>query len=434
MAAQNDARLALDRKVSKVLRDAWDDIRRARTERIASMLDDRRFADALQEIDKFDLSKAVAGHSRLIKTVADASFILGASQLGNDLVSTELSPVPAPIRNASKFFAQSLEISTVRFKERLRNIVEQARDEHDREQDRLYKAFSFDTVDQILDSATQKTGFAGIDIAGSLMNSRMANYGFTVEADLREIQFYQIRAILDSRTGDLDRLMNGRVFPVEVARRSTEQQFSASSAEELAQIAPFPSQKAVDIARYRNMTGAEMFGAGLHLPPYHPYCRCVIIPTNRTVELDDFPIEAPDNLGGPFDTHVGLTRLERLSRRRKDGTASDSGNFVLSAFKFVDDVTATNANALLTDLAVFVDEVGVLDSLRFATAKSLSKVAARAEIKRHLLAKNADELPTPVVALIDGQLVILTGHEVLMAAYLSEMTDYPVIFLDFPGT
>lgn len=110
-------------------------------------------------------------------------------------------------------------------------------------------------------------------IAASLMISRASTAGFFAEAQARGIQVYKVSEVLDSVTCPVCRLMHNQEFPVSSGIAQSMSVMQATDPDSLKTISPWPSQSASNVKSLSVMNQGQLIGAGLNLPPYHPWCR-----------------------------------------------------------------------------------------------------------------------------------------------------------------
>lgn len=85
------------------------------------------------------------------------------------------------------------------------------------------------------------------------------------------IEYYEIKAIMDDRTSDICREMDGVIFPVSEAISFRDQVLKLRSPEEIKEFAPWqPASKIIDFKK-------DGFPTGMALPPYHWRCRTITI-------------------------------------------------------------------------------------------------------------------------------------------------------------
>lgn len=116
-----------------------------------------------------------------------------------------------------------------------------------------------------------------LQLISSLHSSRVSTWGFTAEADVLGFTEYRLSAVLDGRTSAFCRAINGKVFKVADARKSIVDILSLPNPEDAKNMQPWPSQTKDAIAGYHAMSAEELTDANLHIPPYHPRCRTLLV-------------------------------------------------------------------------------------------------------------------------------------------------------------
>lgn len=119
-------------------------------------------------------------------------------------------------------------------------------------------------------------GNDAIQLISSLNASRLATWGFTAEAEIRNVQTYKITPVLDGRICAFCLLISGQEFSVKDAREKILECLQAQNPEDLKTIQPWPSVTKEALLEYRDYTEQDFVEAGLHIPPYHARCRCVL--------------------------------------------------------------------------------------------------------------------------------------------------------------
>lgn len=108
-------------------------------------------------------------------------------------------------------------------------------------------------------------------LAANGMN-RARNFGL-VEAYVEiEVRALEIVAVMDERTSDICREMNGRIIPIGSAVGQRNRMMRAQSPEDVKQIAPWVGASQV---RGRNL--GDILNLGVILPPYHWHCRSTFV-------------------------------------------------------------------------------------------------------------------------------------------------------------
>ena len=116
-----------------------------------------------------------------------------------------------------------------------------------------------------------------MQLISSLHTSRLAVWGFAAEADLLGLTTYKLSAVLDGRTSAFCRAINGKVFKVDDARKSINEILSVQNPDDVKSLQPWPKQDKASMEKYAEMTPEELTAAGLHIPPFHPGCRTMLV-------------------------------------------------------------------------------------------------------------------------------------------------------------
>ena len=118
-------------------------------------------------------------------------------------------------------------------------------------------------------------GEGQLQLIASLNSSRLATWGFTAEASMRGIKRYRLTAILDGRTSEFCRDIDGRIFDVEDARTKVVEALNVQDPNDLKTVQPWPKQTLAALAEFKAMSNDDLVGLGFHIPPYHPRCRTI---------------------------------------------------------------------------------------------------------------------------------------------------------------
>lgn len=140
-------------------------------------------------------------------------------------------------------------------------------------------------------------GFDQLQLIASLNSSRVATWGFTAEAAVRNIQRYKLQSILDGRTSPFCReVANGREFDVADARTKVLQALNVQDPNALKSIQPWPRQDKASIAAYKEMSDDDLMALGLHTPPFHPRCRTIATDIGMKIRTEKPEIQEADKV------------------------------------------------------------------------------------------------------------------------------------------
>lgn len=155
-----------------------------------------------------------------------------------------------------------------------------------------YQKYKVEKADRIVREFTSfgEEGDRYLQMVSSLHTTRLAAWGFTVEADLMGIEYYQINEQLDSKICPVCEVMHGRTFPVNEARSALEQILLVDDNPEVIKaVQPWPKQNKVAVARMASMSTEDLISANWHLPPFHPNCRGQLVAVGDIADLEDLP-------------------------------------------------------------------------------------------------------------------------------------------------
>ncbi len=117
-------------------------------------------------------------------------------------------------------------------------------------------------------------------LSGTVRNVA-SNFGSISAMEDGQIQTYVVTAVMDERTSEICRFMNGRTFTVRDGRSHVDRLLGASDPEEVKSTAPWVSAaEAQTIAGGGDAASqrAALASGGLAAPPYHGRCRTVLLP------------------------------------------------------------------------------------------------------------------------------------------------------------
>lgn len=110
-----------------------------------------------------------------------------------------------------------------------------------------------------------------VDVSANIVGTRVASYGMLNEAKVQGYTRYRIDAVLDDRTTDICREMDGRIFDVPTAFEKTKSVLGTSDVNAQIEQAPF-----LQIGEIKNKSSASLQERGFDVPPFHFLCRSVV--------------------------------------------------------------------------------------------------------------------------------------------------------------
>lgn len=279
-------------------RKHWADV--AVDIRAAFAADDYRGIEvALDRLDYRDAYEASVG---TVKFISKQAMLFGVSRHG-ELRFSKFMKTPGAVdivETATTQLGASIQISAETFRKSLLRFTHEWLG---RKADAKGQVLKADPISEsegeiirdfvvALEAFAEVAGVSNIAIATSLHTSRLAQYGFCVEADLLGVTSYQINEVLDKRTCPLCEAMNGMVFSVDQVFSRLDRIIRVSDPAELRALNPFPPQTKAGLARIKAMSGADLAAQGWDAPPYHPRCRGYIDVTRQEATWQNQSITA----------------------------------------------------------------------------------------------------------------------------------------------
>lgn len=260
-----DIEQVLHNAVDQLWQRQWADIEKELV-RLANSGD---WETAYRIAQNIELTILVEEVEPLARTIAEASLFLGASRVNDP-------------ENASFYGAPDETLIEIGVKQwsavLMRNATIALQTEAEIQLGLLEAQFQEDALKRIVkaDPNLGKVGRQGTQFsraAASLMISRMSTAGFMIEASAKGIQQYRVSEVMDSATCPVCSLMHNKTYPVAAGLALSNTIMQATDPESLKAVSPFPSQSAANVKAMGKMSQGALIGAGMNLPPYHPYCR-----------------------------------------------------------------------------------------------------------------------------------------------------------------
>ena len=412
--------VAVEESLSNKLQKTW---RSEATKLYAKMLrkvEQEDFDGARKLVEDIDLTEVGTKNKAAIRSHLRAAMIYGARNAsGLNSSITEAGQYKELMDRVEAVMLASLEWNATAYtvKAALQSIARAEKTFAESEQVVKKAATKKRFVQEFV--SFQKDGDDMIQLVSSLHTNRLATYGFTAEAEVLGIETYKLVAVLDGRTSEFCRMINGHTFQVSDARDTILQVLSLENPDDAKFIQPWPNQSKANMAEFSKMTTAELTALNLHIPPFHPGCRTVCVPVSKALIAGPSRILAsPDTV--PVKVNDTVYAVSTLTQQRAMNQLDKlaNGKTVLNtdvAFSKVTDtqgaVTAmTNVPAAAIKekevnfgtLVPTQDEVGV-----DGVAEYIAKIG-----------KSQEELPLVVV--MDGKYYVQDGHHRLVALYLQK--------------
>lgn len=246
-------------------------------------------------IESIDISKALEGNRRYLKFKSNLALRFGVSRI-NSLESSEFVKNGSNDNKAVKDTIKQLEAVLKAQNQKIKDLVSKKA--------LIDLAFQkrFILKKEVISTyaATKKLSNVGgnaLALSTSLHTSRLAQYGFCVEAMLTGTKTYIINEILDPRTCKVCEWTNEQVYKVETLVSRLEKVIRTDDPDVLKGLAPWPKQTKEGLAQLKKMTPEQIVHSGFDAPPYHPLCRGFIDYT----ETQPTSVEIVTPLQGPLD-------------------------------------------------------------------------------------------------------------------------------------
>jgi len=132
----------------------------------------------------------------------------------------------------------------------------------------------------------QSEGFNMVKMISSLHTSRLSAYGFTLEADMQQVDVYAVSEQLDTKTCPVCRIMHGKTFKVSHAKDTLDQILWLDDPEQIKALQTWPKKDMASLEELRGLTEEELVERNWHIPPYHPWCRGLLVHVGSVPELE----------------------------------------------------------------------------------------------------------------------------------------------------
>jgi len=291
MTVSIESFLVLEKSLSNRLLNSWRRDAATTTREILELVNSGDFAAAVDVCGGLSLAAAAEENRRFVEFIGMQAALFGASRLSGDPRNSVFmdSGRPEEIKLASNNLIIMMEENATQSVCRLA-IEMLGREQVDQQEASIQKAEHIPFPRQFV-SSVGKNGKGFIDIGSSLHTSRLASWGFTIEATARGIENFQVNEQLDGRTCPVCRSMHGRKFNVAQARAKLETWMSTTNPDDMKSVAPWPSQNKKNVAQLQQMSNSQIQDKGWDTPPYHPLCRGVLVRSGSITQVE--PVQVP---------------------------------------------------------------------------------------------------------------------------------------------
>lgn len=251
------------------------------------LLKDRDFKGAYELSQKIDLSPIVETNKNYIQYTLLHAGVFGARSVHKKNTSIlEVGVYESFLKKIVENFSKIIEYNVTKsVRDSLLHSIAQVEQNESvvkGEKDTYLKDFvSF-----------SRAGISGVKLTSSLHSSRMAVWGFSVEAEIYGLTEYRITAVLDGRTSAFCEAINGKTFQVSEAKESIHRILKVNNPDDAKILQPWPSQSKDAIERYKSLSSDELTKEGLHIPPYHPLCRTLCEKIGETTTIVTRPLQS----------------------------------------------------------------------------------------------------------------------------------------------
>jgi len=267
-------------------------------------------------VDSINTEHLVLDHAKRTNLLATAALLLGVSRV-REIRDYRLSPDNVRSvgngvtqwgfvvgRNLAATVRKRLHVKIAAIEHGVRQKPQIIKDEIEQELQTESPEIWME-VEDLMEDATE-FGVSMSTLAASLLTSRLSNYGALSTMYSAGAERYMISAILDDNTCDVCEALDGQIFPVADGVRQATAVMDAEDPDSLADIAPWPDQDEDSVNSIQDADAQDLVDAGLQLPPYHPFCRCI------TVDVDDEEV-ADDSASADSATEEAETDAPDLS-------------------------------------------------------------------------------------------------------------------------
>lgn len=328
--------LDVESVLGTTLSTAWDSYSTPIVKKIIRYAENGEYGEAIDLIGSISFSKALEKSRDQIAFSTAAAFMFGVSRLSS-LKKAKSSGKPIPKeKEAISHFNDILELIAIPYikKQALQLIAKEEVDKTVRKVD-IVKPF-VSSMGAVINGIGKDYSF----LVSSLHSSRMAAWGFLTEAELLDVSEYAVSEQLDGRTCPVCSIMNGKVFTTTKARSRLEAIFSTTNVADIKVLAPWVKQDKDSVDALKKMTTSELVEKGWDTPPYHPFCRGLL------VHVKDSPI-TPEALSDSFNS----PDLDLLSTLIAQSFADASNAASLSPLAVADTVSPLLSLVELTQSA-----------------------------------------------------------------------------------
>ena len=256
-----DIRTYLDLEVllQKRLLKTWKPMAAKLQARVVDAINAGDFASAYDLTREVDLTEVGESNRQFIKYMLLANANFGA-RLVSDTISTFVSTgtFDTMLDKVTDNFCKSLEHNaTIQTYKTIMQSIAAA----EKKLEEVKKAEKPRYVREFVDFT--EAGNEMPQLISSLHSSRLTVWGFTAEAEVLGLTQYKLSAVLDGRTSDFCRMINGKTFEVVDARKSINEILSVENPDDVKVLQPWPKQDKASMEEFTSMSAQELTARGL---------------------------------------------------------------------------------------------------------------------------------------------------------------------------
>lgn len=265
------AYLQLEQNLRLRLRKSWGKLAAKMHAQLDTLIKKGDFEAARELVEGFDLSSVAEDNREYIKYTLWGFAVLGAAEV-SDKPAIEGMQFSKTLNHVTQSTVASLALHANAYvKQQAMQLIANAEAEPDVAKKDERGRYVTDFV------SFANTGDEAMQLVSSLHSSRLAVWGFTAEASLYNLTNYQLSSVIDGRTSEFCRLINGRTFAVADATSSINTILQAQDPEDLRTLQPWPSQTKAGLEEFASLSTEEIVSRNWHIPPFHPGCRTMLV-------------------------------------------------------------------------------------------------------------------------------------------------------------
>lgn len=270
-----EAFIRIENALASRLKGAWDDISTGWFDKVKQLVSDGKWEEARQYIRTLSLSPIFDKEKEYIKFYTKSAFLFGVSRFGPIKKSIHGKNFPQGLEKFNLLIQETFEgDATKKFREGLIRLIDTLQQEDITKGEDYNVVIKLDVVKPFVSFANTQKGI--LQLIAGLHTSRVSSYGFVAEAEALGVTKYAVNEQLDNRICPVCIEMHGKEFDVQDARESINTILSTKP-EDIHLVQPWPKQDARSLEAFKKLSNAELVAHNWHMPPYHPFCRGLLV-------------------------------------------------------------------------------------------------------------------------------------------------------------